>query len=63
MDLNTPEKHTCKQLMRVKFPPKPFRAQYVKGSCNSPTRPLKVLSMATILPKFVKPNRAPKMAK
>ena len=49
--------------MRVKFPPKPCRAQYVKGSCNSPTRPLKVLSMATILPKFVKPNRAPKMAK
>ncbi|KAA6416787.1 MAG: hypothetical protein FRX49_13237 [Trebouxia sp. A1-2] len=41
MDLNASGEHTCKQLMRVKFPPSPCRAQYVKGSCNSPTRPLK----------------------
>ena len=48
---------------QVKFPLSPCKPQLVKGSCRRPKRPLKVLSMATSFPKFLKPNMAPKMAK
>ena len=52
---------TWMMLMAVKLPPRPWRPQLVNGSCRSPNRPLMVLSMATMRPKLVKPNSAPKM--
>lgn len=36
---------------------------WAAGGGGAPTRPFTVLSMATILPKFLKPNRTPKMVK
>lgn len=44
------------------YPPQKLRGVW-RRTCNNPNRLLKMLSAATSFPKFLNPNRLPKIAK